>query len=72
MRIIVLALVCDASSDLHLSGTIVTRTGCSHQGHAACVQHMKSFDVPTLVLGGGGYTNKNVARCWAYETSGTR
>lgn len=21
-----------------------------------------------LVLGGGGYTIKNVARCWAYET----
>merc|ERR1712137_1418974 len=23
----------------------------------------------TLVLGGGGYTIRNVARCWAYETS---
>ncbi len=22
-----------------------------------------------LVLGGGGYTIKNVARCWAYETA---
>ena len=22
-----------------------------------------------MVLGGGGYTIKNVARCWAYETS---
>ena len=22
-----------------------------------------------LVLGGGGYTPKNVARCWAYETA---
>jgi histone deacetylase 1/2 len=22
-----------------------------------------------LVLGGGGYTLRNVARCWAYETS---
>ena len=21
-----------------------------------------------LVLGGGGYTMRNVARCWAYET----
>lgn len=25
--------------------------------------------MPTLVLGGGGYTIRNVARCWAYETS---
>lgn len=22
-----------------------------------------------LVLGGGGYTLRNVARCWAYETA---
>lgn len=25
--------------------------------------------MPLLVLGGGGYTIKNVARCWAYETA---
>ncbi len=25
--------------------------------------------MPTLVLGGGGYTVRNVARCWTYETS---
>lgn len=25
--------------------------------------------MPTLILGGGGYTVRNVARCWAYETS---
>jgi histone deacetylase 1/2 len=24
--------------------------------------------VPTLVVGGGGYTLRNVARCWCYET----
>jgi hypothetical protein len=30
---------------------------------------MKSFGVPLLVLGGGGYTIRNVARCWTYETS---
>lgn len=29
---------------------------------------MKKFNVPLLVLGGGGYTVRNVARCWAYET----
>ena len=28
----------------------------------------KSLGLPVLVLGGGGYTPKNVARCWAYET----
>ncbi|CAD7695617.1 unnamed protein product [Ostreobium quekettii] len=40
----------------------------SIQGHASCLQYMQSFGVPMLVLGGGGYTVKNVARCWAYET----
>ena len=30
---------------------------------------VKSFNVPTLVLGGGGYTLRNVPRCWAYETA---
>ncbi|MDO9334353.1 MAG: hypothetical protein Q7T57_07530 [Dehalococcoidales bacterium] len=29
---------------------------------------MKTFNVPLLLLGGGGYTVRNVARCWAYET----
>ncbi len=37
-------------------------------GHGECVEFMKSFNVPMLVLGGGGYTVRNVARCWAYET----
>ncbi|XP_073057135.1 histone deacetylase 6-like [Primulina eburnea] len=27
------------------------------------------FNVPLLVLGGGGYTIRNVARCWCYEIS---
>nr|AOE43212.1 histone deacetylase family protein type-1 histone deacetylase [Synstelium polycarpum] len=30
---------------------------------------VKSFNLPTMVLGGGGYTVRNVARCWTYETS---
>jgi histone deacetylase 3 len=30
---------------------------------------MKKFNIPLLVLGGGGYTPRNVARAWAFETS---
>jgi histone deacetylase 1/2 len=48
------------------------RVGCwnlSIRGHAAVIEYIKSFDLPMLVLGGGGYTIRNVARCWAYETS---
>jgi len=38
-------------------------------GHGKCLDFMKKYNVPLLVLGGGGYTIRNVARCWTYETS---
>ncbi|PHH67337.1 hypothetical protein CDD81_102 [Ophiocordyceps australis] len=47
------------------------RLGCfnlSMDGHANCVNFVKSFNLPTLVLGGGGYTMRNVSRTWAFET----
>lgn len=37
--------------------------------HGECVRFIKAFNLPLLVLGGGGYTVKNVARCWTYETA---
>ncbi|XP_047998972.1 histone deacetylase 3 [Leguminivora glycinivorella] len=48
------------------------RLGCfslSTKGHGECVNFVKTLNVPTLVVGGGGYTLRNVARCWTYETS---
>lgn len=30
---------------------------------------VKDLGLPLIVLGGGGYTVRNVARCWTYETS---
>lgn len=48
------------------------RLGCFNltlKGHAECVKFVKGFGVPVLVLGGGGYTIRNVARCWTYETA---
>lgn len=48
------------------------RLGCfnlSHKGHARCVEFVKKFNVPLMILGGGGYTIRNVARAWAYETA---
>lgn len=47
------------------------RLGCfnlSMLGHASCVSFVKSFNIPTLIVGGGGYTIRNVARAWTYET----
>ncbi|KAI9658971.1 MAG: histone deacetylase [Bathelium mastoideum] len=61
------AIVLQCGSD-SLSGD---RLGCfnlSMRGHANCVKYVKSFNLPVLVLGGGGYTMRNVARTWAYET----
>ncbi|XP_040563550.1 histone deacetylase 3 [Lepeophtheirus salmonis] len=48
------------------------RLGCfnlSIKGHGECVNYVKKFNIPLMVLGGGGYTVRNVARCWTYETS---
>jgi len=48
------------------------RLGCFNMtiaGHGECLKYIKSFGLPLLVLGGGGYTLRNVARCWTYETS---
>ncbi len=38
-------------------------------GHAHCVQYLRKKNVPLILLGGGGYTVKNVARTWTYETA---
>jgi histone deacetylase 1/2 len=48
------------------------RLGCFNltlKGHARCVEFVKKFNRPLLLLGGGGYTIRNVARCWTYETA---
>lgn len=59
-------LQCGADS---LTGDRLGVFNLSLKGHAACVDHVMTFNVPTLVLGGGGYTMRNVSRCWTYETS---
>ncbi|KAA1468553.1 histone deacetylase complex catalytic component RPD3 [Dentipellis sp. KUC8613] len=47
------------------------KLGCfnlSMRGHANCVRFVKSFNKPLLLVGGGGYTMRNVSRAWAFET----
>jgi histone deacetylase 1/2 len=61
------AIVMQCGSD-SLSGD---RLGCfnlSVRGHGSCLKYVKSLNLPLLVLGGGGYTLRNVPRCWTYET----
>ena len=47
------------------------RLGCfnlSMYGHANCINYIKSFGLPLMIVGGGGYTMRNVSRTWTYET----
>ncbi len=39
------------------------------RGHGEALNYLKAKGVPLLVCGGGGYTLRNVPRCWTYETS---
>ncbi|XP_015783714.2 histone deacetylase 2-like [Tetranychus urticae] len=59
-------LQCGADS---LSGD---RLGCFNltlKGHGKCVEFVKKYNLPLLLVGGGGYTIRNVARCWTHETA---
>ena len=61
-----IALQCGADS---LTGD---RLGCFNltlKGHGRCVEYMRSFNLPLLIMGGGGYTIRNVARAWTQETA---
>ena len=47
------------------------RLGCFNltvKGHGECVRYVKSFGVPLLVMGGGGYNIRNVSRCQLSHT----
>ncbi|KAK0502459.1 hypothetical protein EDD18DRAFT_1140885 [Armillaria luteobubalina] len=59
-------LQCGADS---LSGDKLGCLNLTMHGHAHCVQYLRKKNVPLILLGGGGYTVKNVARTWTYETA---
>lgn len=61
-----IVLQCGADS---LAGDKLGCFNITMQGHANCLQFVRKLNVPLMVLGGGGYTVKNVARTWAYETA---
>ncbi|KAL1765369.1 histone deacetylase 1 isoform X2 [Sigmodon hispidus] len=60
------AVVLRCGSD-SLSGDWLVCFNLTIKGHAKCVEFVKSFNLPLLMLGGGGYTICNVARCWTYK-----
>ncbi|TFK43973.1 histone deacetylase complex, catalytic component RPD3 [Crucibulum laeve] len=59
-------LQCGADS---LAGDKLGCFNLSMHGHSHCVQFLRKQNIPLMLLGGGGYTVKNVARTWAYETA---
>lgn len=62
------AVVLQCGSD-SLSGDKLGCFNLSVRGHGKCVEYVKKKGAPLLLLGGGGYTLRNVPRCWTYETS---
>nr|AAL86696.1 histone deacetylase-like protein HDO1 [Trypanosoma brucei] len=62
----VVVLQCGADS---LAGDRLGHFNLSSWGHGKCVEEVKKLGLPMLVVGGGGYTLRNVAKLWAYETS---
>lgn len=61
----VLVIQCGADS---LCRDKLGHLNLSIKGHGECLTYMKNFGLPMVLLGGGGYTIENVARCWTYET----
>lgn len=49
-----------------LSHDALGKLNLSIKGHGQCVKKMMSYGIPLMLLGGGGYTVQNVARCWLY------
>lgn len=62
----VIVLQCGADS---LNGDAIGVFNLTVKGHGNCVKFVKKFNLPLMLLGGGGYTISNVARCWTYETA---
>ncbi|KAI9290991.1 histone deacetylase clr6 [Neoconidiobolus thromboides FSU 785] len=62
-EVIVLQMGADSVAGDRLGGF-----NLSNKGHSQCLNYIKSFNLPLVVLGGGGYTTQNVARTWTLET----
>lgn len=62
------ALTCPCGVNLEFTRQSCKAADSFRIGHANCVKFVKSFNKPLLLVGGGGYTMRNVSRCWAYET----
>jgi len=64
-RALVVQCGCDTLAQDPLGG----RFNLTSKGIGACVMTVARENLPTLVLGGGGYYPSGTARCWTYITS---
>jgi histone deacetylase 8 len=67
------AIVCQCGADCLVGDPIVNGGNggfnLTPNGVARCIEYLVSWDIPMLILGGGGYHLANTARCWAYLTA---
>ncbi|KJX97517.1 histone deacetylase like protein [Zymoseptoria brevis] len=61
-----IVLQCGADS---LGGDRLGQFNINIKQHGHCVSFVKNYRLPLLILGGGGYTARNVARAWCHETA---
>ncbi|USP76388.1 uncharacterized protein yc1106_03662 [Curvularia clavata] len=62
------AIVLQSGAD-SLGGDRLGRFNLNIKAHGFCVETVKAYGRPLLIIGGGGYTPRNVARTWCHETS---
>ena len=62
------SIVLQAGAD-SLSGDKLGNFNISPDCHGKCINFVKMLKIPFVILGGGGYKKKNVARCWTKETA---
>ncbi|XP_068690376.1 histone deacetylase 8-like [Montipora foliosa] len=62
------AVVCQCGVDT-LAGDPMASFNLTQHGIGECVKRLMDWNLPLLLLGGGGYNVKNAARCWTYLTS---
>ncbi|KXJ23746.1 histone deacetylase 8 [Exaiptasia diaphana] len=61
------AIVCQCGVDT-LAGDPMASFNLTQFGVGHCVKNLLSWNLPTMILGGGGYNLVNTARCWTYLT----
>lgn len=62
------AIVVQCGADT-IHGDVLGGLCVSTHAHATCVEAVLGLELPTVMLGGGGYNVLHTARCWAVHTA---